>query len=156
NSGAGTKLAGQSVSVTDAPPSGLTVTAMSGTGWTCTTLPTCVRSDLLSPSASYPPITVTVTVATNATSPQANSISVTTAQNESNPANNTATDSTVIISTLTWDGGGADNNWSTAANWNPDIAPADGVNLVFPSGAARLSNNNDISGLDVRSITVSD
>lgn len=25
---------------------------------------------------------------------------------------------------FSWDGGGADNNWSTAANWNPDGAPA--------------------------------
>src|SRR5215813_3495707 len=62
NSGAGDKLAGQSVSVTDAPPSGLTVTAMSGTGWTCTTLPTCTRSDVLAPGTSYPAITVTVSV----------------------------------------------------------------------------------------------
>ncbi|MBI4910060.1 MAG: putative Ig domain-containing protein [Acidobacteria bacterium] len=97
NSGAGIKLAGQSVSVTDTPPSGLTVTAMNGTGWTCTTLPTCTRSDVLAPAASYPALTVTVSVAANATSPQVNSISVTTAQSESNAANNTATDSTTIV-----------------------------------------------------------
>src|SRR5262249_18124728 len=69
---------------------------MSGTGWTCTTLPTCTRSDVLLGGTSYPAITVTVTVTSNATSPQVNSISVTTAQNESNSGNNTATDSTVI------------------------------------------------------------
>ena len=27
----------------------------------------------------------------------------------------------------TWDGGGADNNWNTAANWNPDGTPAYGT-----------------------------
>ncbi|MFM7551670.1 MAG: hypothetical protein ACKO7Q_02315 [Actinomycetota bacterium] len=38
-----------------------TVTAMSGTGWSCSTSPSdCTRSDALAPGASYPPITVTV------------------------------------------------------------------------------------------------
>ena len=95
NSGAGDKTAGETVTVTDAPPSGLTITAMSGTGWTCTA-PTCTRSDLLAASTSYPAITVTVSVAANATSPQVNAISVTTTQAESNTGNNGATDSTVI------------------------------------------------------------
>src|SRR5258705_263333 len=85
------------VSVTDAPPSGLTVTGMSGTGWTC--LPTCTHSDVLLASTAYPAITVTVSVGASATSPQVNSISVTTAQTESNSANNTATDSTTITVT---------------------------------------------------------
>jgi fibronectin-binding autotransporter adhesin len=57
---------------------------------------------------------------------------------------------------LTWDGGGADNNWSTAANWNPDFVPVDGLDLFFPAGAPAdsLTNTNDISGLDIRSIIV--
>ncbi len=97
NSGAGDKNAGQSVSVIDAPPSGLTITAMSGAGWTCTVLPTCTRTDVLAASAAYPAISVTVSVTSNATSPQVNSITVTTAQTESNSANNTATDSTAIV-----------------------------------------------------------
>lgn len=96
NSGTADKDAGQSVSVTDAPPPGLTVTAMSGTGWTCTTLPTCTRSDVLAPTNSYEPITVTVSVACNAASPRVNSITVTTAQTESNSGNNTVNDSTTI------------------------------------------------------------
>jgi parallel beta-helix repeat protein len=97
NSGAGDKAAGQSVSVTDAPPSGLAVTAMSGSGWTCTTLPTCTRSDLLAAGNGYPSITVSVSVTGNAISPQINSVTVSTAQAESSSANNTATDSTVIV-----------------------------------------------------------
>jgi hypothetical protein len=43
----------------------------------------------------------------------------------------------------TWDGGGADNHWTTAANWVGDVAPNPGDDLVFPSGAAQLSNVND-------------
>ncbi|MBS1793102.1 MAG: VCBS repeat-containing protein [Acidobacteria bacterium] len=59
------------------------------------------------------------------------------------------------VTSLTWDGGGTTNNWSEAANWNPDAAPIDGVDLVFPAGAPADSLNmvNDIAGLDLGSIT---
>src|SRR5207302_1501894 len=45
----------------------------------------------------------------------------------------------------TWDGGGADNQWTTAANWAGAVAPQPGDNLVFPSGAAQLANVNDFA-----------
>ncbi|MFI4911514.1 MAG: hypothetical protein ACIAQZ_07590 [Sedimentisphaeraceae bacterium JB056] len=32
---------------------------------------------------------------------------------------------------VSWDGGGADNNWSTAANWNNDTVPADGQRVII-------------------------
>ena len=66
------------VTVTDVLTSapGLSVTAMSGTGWTCTTLPICTRNDALGPNLSYPPITVSVNVAGNAATPQVNKASV--------------------------------------------------------------------------------
>jgi uncharacterized repeat protein (TIGR01451 family) len=42
------------------PPTGFTVTAISGTGWTCTlSSTTCTRSDSLAAGASFPTITVT-------------------------------------------------------------------------------------------------
>jgi hypothetical protein len=47
----------------------------------------------------------------------------------------------------TWDGGGADNHWTTAANWVGDVAPQPGDDLVFPAGAARLANVNDFPGV---------
>ena len=77
NNGPGS-TSGTPVSVTDVLTSapGLTVTSMTGTGWTCTTLPICTRSDALAAGQSYPPITVTVNVAANATSPQINQASV--------------------------------------------------------------------------------
>src|SRR5205814_805760 len=54
------------VSVTDPLPFGLTVTALSGTGWVCTVANvTCARSDVLSAGMSYPAITLTVNVANN-------------------------------------------------------------------------------------------
>ena len=48
-----------------------------------------------------------------------------------------------VPAVATWDGGGADNHWTTAANWVGDVAPQPGDDLVFPSGAAQLTNVND-------------
>src|SRR6185369_2728482 len=48
-------------------PTGLTATAIAGTGWTCTQPGgPCTRSDGLAVGSSYPPITLTVNVAGNA------------------------------------------------------------------------------------------
>ena len=143
NSGAGTKNAGQAVSVTDVPPTGLTVTAMSGTGWTCTTLPTCARSDVSAAGNAYPAITVTVTVAAGATSPRVNSITVTTAQTESNSSNNTATDSTIITQpdlTITKTHAGNFNQGSTG---NPYTV------TVTNSGAGTKNAGQAVSVTDV-------
>ncbi len=43
----------------------------------------------------------------------------------------------------TWDGGGADANWQTAANWVGDVAPAANDDLVFPATATQFSTNNN-------------
>lgn len=54
----------------------------------------------------------------------------------------------------TWDGGGADNNWTTAANWDGDTAPVANDDLVFPATAPQQSNNNNFFILTAfRSIT---
>jgi hypothetical protein len=57
--------------------------------------------------------------------------------------------------TCTWTGGGADNNFSTTANWSgcSGAAPTNGDNLVFPVTASRLAPVNDISSLNAVSIT---
>jgi uncharacterized repeat protein (TIGR01451 family) len=66
------------VTVTENPPTGLTLVSMAGTGWTCPSPGnTCTRSDALAPSASYPGITVTVNVATNAPSSVTNQATTT-------------------------------------------------------------------------------
>jgi autotransporter-associated beta strand protein len=41
-----------------------------------------------------------------------------------------------------WDGGGNDDNWTTAANWRGDVLPTPGDLLVFPSNAPRRVNVN--------------
>ena len=45
----------------------------------------------------------------------------------------------------TWDGGGADANWQTPANWTGDIAPSANDDLVFPATAAQFTANNNFS-----------
>ena len=47
--------------------------------------------------------------------------------------------------TKTWDGGGANDNWNTAANWVGDVAPVAGDDLVFPQSAARKTNVNNFA-----------
>ncbi|MEO8074037.1 MAG: VCBS repeat-containing protein [Acidobacteriota bacterium] len=63
--------------------------------------------------------------------------------------------SNVFSAVKTWDGGGVNNNWTTAANWANDVAPAANDDLVFPVMAAQFSNNNDFFLLTTfRSITI--
>lgn len=55
----------------------------------------------------------------------------------------------------TWDGGGADANWTTAANWVGDVAPVANDDLVFPATSAQFATNNNFTLLtNFRSITV--
>jgi len=73
---AGAGATSGTVTVTENPPTGLTVTTMAGTGWTCT-VPNCTTTNVLAAGASYPPITITVNVAANAPASLTNSVSVT-------------------------------------------------------------------------------
>ena len=77
------------VSVVDTLPSGLTATAISGTGWTCTlaTL-TCTRTDALAAGSSYPAITLTVNLDVNAPSSVTN-IATVSGGGERNTGNST-------------------------------------------------------------------
>ena len=85
------------VTVTDTPPAGITITAMTGTGWTCAApAGPCTRSDVLAIGTAYPAITVTVNIAANAMNPQINSTTVS-GGGEVNTTNDTATDSTTIL-----------------------------------------------------------
>ncbi len=49
-----------------------------------------------------------------------------------------------LLSVCTWDGGGSDNKWSTAANWANDVAPVANDSLVF-SGSTRTATTNDFT-----------
>jgi len=56
--------------------------------------------------------------------------------------------------TSTWDGGGADNSWTTPQNWEGDEAPQPGDDLVFPPGAAQLSSVSTLDRFGPNSITI--
>jgi uncharacterized repeat protein (TIGR01451 family) len=90
------------VTLTDNLPTGLTATAIAGTGWDCSGTPppvvgpgvlTCTRSDALAASNDYPDITLTVNVAANAPNPLVNSVTVS-GGGETDTTNDTANDQT--------------------------------------------------------------
>ena len=54
-----------------------------------------------------------------------------------------------------WDGGGADDRWTTAANWVGDIAPVVNDDLTFQAVAARKFNQNDFVGQTFNSLSFS-
>ncbi|HLJ75427.1 MAG TPA: hypothetical protein VKU62_12625, partial [Thermoanaerobaculia bacterium] len=84
------------VTVTDTLPAGLNATSIAGTGWSCVfaTL-TCTRSDALAVGLSYPAITVTVNVASNAAATVTNTATVS-GGGEVNTGNDSASDPTTV------------------------------------------------------------
>ena len=82
------------VTVTDTLPAGLTLNAISGSGWSCSGggTPTCTRSDVLASGASYPPITLTVNVSSSAPATVTNTATVS-GGGDTNPANDTLSQS---------------------------------------------------------------
>ncbi len=130
------------VTVVSALPAGLTATAISGTGWTCTlaTL-TCTRSDTLAPGAAYPPINITANVAQNATGPLVATATVS-GGGEVNLANDVATDSALVAGppdmtiSLTH-GGGNVTQGQTGVVYT---ATASNVGATAASGAVTVAN----------------
>jgi autotransporter-associated beta strand protein len=50
----------------------------------------------------------------------------------------------VVAANLVWNGGGSDNNWSTAANWVSGTAPGNGDSVAF-DGSTQTTNNMNAS-----------
>jgi uncharacterized repeat protein (TIGR01451 family) len=76
------------VNVTDAPPAGMAVTSMSGTGWTCNAAG-CSRSDALAAGASYPDITAAVSLTSFTSASEVNQATVSGGGSPSATANDT-------------------------------------------------------------------
>ena len=91
---------GGTVSLVDSLPSGLTATALSGSGWTVnlSTL-TATRNDVLAAGASYPALTLTVSVAENSPANITNTATVS-GGGETNAANDTARDTTSVAAVV--------------------------------------------------------
>ena len=85
------------VTVVDTLPFGLTATAISGSGWSCllATL-TCTRSDVLAAGASYPAITIAVSVDVGAPDTLLNTV-VVSGGGDDTPGNNTDDDPVTVI-----------------------------------------------------------
>jgi hypothetical protein len=71
----GGALSSGTVTVSENPPAGLTVTSMSGQGWDCTGN-SCTRSDQLAGGSAYPAIVVLATVAGDASASLTNQATV--------------------------------------------------------------------------------
>jgi len=132
---------GSTVSVIDTLPTGLSATAIAGTGWACTlgTL-TCTRADALAPAGSYPAITVTVDVANNAPANMTNTATVS-GGGETDTANDTASDPTKtmqvdLVLAKTHSG-----------NWNPGDVGETYALTVSNVGAA-ATNGSVVSVVD--------
>jgi uncharacterized repeat protein (TIGR01451 family) len=84
------------VTVTDTLPAGLTATAIGGSGWSCALATrSCARGDALAAGGSYPPITLSVTVASNAPASVTNVASVS-GGGDADGSNNAASDVTPV------------------------------------------------------------
>ncbi len=60
-----------------------------------------------------------------------------------------------LLAVSTWDGGGDNNLWSTAENWEGDAVPGLVDDLVFPADAPRPDNVNDFAaGTEFGSILI--
>ncbi len=132
----GVLVSAGTVTVVDVLPPGLTATAISGSGWSTNlaTL-TCTRSDSLAAGAAYPPIILTVTVASNAPGSVTNVVSVS-GGGDAIPANNTASDITGINAT----GGGGSSYTGVLAGWDVSNQTAFGVSPLAPTtNAAHLT-----------------
>jgi hypothetical protein len=84
------------VALSNSLPPGLTATAISGSGWTCTLSPLgCSRADSLPAGSSYPPVTLMVNIGPAAPSSVTSTVTVS-GGGESNIANNSASVTTPI------------------------------------------------------------
>jgi DNA/RNA endonuclease G (NUC1) len=128
----GTLASSGTVTVTDTLPPSLTATVLSGSGWTPNlgTL-TCTRSDALAPGASYPPITLTVSVASNAPANVTNMAALS-GGSDTNAANNSASDPTTINPS----GGGGGSNTVTLIGWDVNGLTTYGPSPLSPTTTA--------------------
>ncbi len=168
----GTAATAGAVMVTNLLPAGLAATAIGGSGWAADlgTL-TCTRSDALAAGAIYPPITVTVDVATNAPASITN-VAVVAGGGETNTANNAASAPTTIVALapielwrLHWFGttansgpaadtavatsDGLPNLLKYALSLNPLVASTDPVAGDITSGYLRLTVPKNPDATDI-------
>ncbi|MCH8543104.1 MAG: MBG domain-containing protein [Alcanivorax sp.] len=115
---------GSQVNLVDTLPASLNIVSMSGTGWSCDlATAVCSRSDVLASNASYPPVTLTVSVAADAPASVTNEASVT---GGGDATGDTASDPTTIqyFTSVTLDSGGG-STWGNDFNLVATVMPDD-------------------------------
>ncbi|QJX01797.1 hypothetical protein HML84_04605 [Alcanivorax sp. IO_7] len=106
------------MTLTDTLPAGLSATALSGTGWNCDLATvSCTRDDVLATGASYPPVTLTVNVASDAAASLTNQ-AVVSGGGDADGAG--ATDPTkVLVATTTALATGGTSAYGRPSTWSP-------------------------------------
>ncbi len=120
----GSQTATGPVTVTDTLPAGIVPGSASGVGWNCSTVSatvTCTHAGDLAVGASLPAITVPVTIGESAASSSVNAPTVSNGS-DTNPANDTASDSTTVTSNA---------DISTTISQSPSSVVAAGSPLVY-------------------------
>ena len=132
------------VTVDDTLPLGISPTAASGTGWTCSVsgqTVSCTRSSALAAGASYPSITVSANVSQAAPATLTNS-GVVSGGGDVSPLNDTSTDVANVVST-------ADMSVSDAGSPTPVVAA--GANITY----TQVVTNNGPSAADNATVVAS-
>ncbi len=62
--------------------------------------------------------------------------------------------SSLFAADVTWDGGGSDNNWTTAENWSGDSAPGSSDNAIFDGTSTKncsIDTNVSVASISINS-----
>jgi uncharacterized repeat protein (TIGR01451 family) len=157
-SNAGGGATAGAVTVTETPPAGMTISSMSGTGWTFNANnSTVARSDALAAGGIYPAVTVSVAIATNAAAALTNTATVAGggdvdgSDNSAQVAVSIAPQSTLGIETWRQTYFGSSANSGQGADTN--VVTSDGIpNLMKyalglnPTNAAPVADQPSVSG----------
>ncbi len=145
NSASGGPTSG-TVMVTETVPPGMTLQAMAGSGWTCPANgTTCTRYDALAAGSSYPAITVTVNMASNAGSPLSNSVSV----SGGGSATSGTTDTTIILQSQTITFGALSNQLLGLPAFTVSATATSGLAVSFASTTSPVCTVSGPSGATV-------